>query len=134
MEIGQAYWNSDKVIAFRSHNTLKLNTSRLLAAPLGKKSEMVSCFSTLRQLTVLDVLKGEDVGETITYANMGISMSGDDGNEVIMWLPENEFIQKQNVKYIFYLSESTREDGTYYAASDQGVINIDGLDENGSRG
>lgn len=35
----------DKVIAFRSHNTLKLNTSRLLAAPLGKKSEMVSCFS-----------------------------------------------------------------------------------------
>ena len=43
--IGQAYWNSDKVIAFRSHNTLKLNTSRLLAAPLGKKSEMVSCFS-----------------------------------------------------------------------------------------
>lgn len=45
MEIGQAYWNSDKVIAFRSHNTLKLNTSRLLAAPLGKKSEMVSCFS-----------------------------------------------------------------------------------------
>lgn len=96
--------------------------------------EMVASFATLRELTVLDVLKGEDVGETITYANMAISGVDDDGAEIIMWLPDNEFIQKKNVKYIFYLSESTRKDGTYYAVPDQGVINIDGLDINGSRG
>ena len=96
--------------------------------------EMVASFATLRQLTVLDVLKGENVGETITFANPAISGVGDDGTDIIMWLPESSFIQKQNVKYIFYLNESTREDGTYYAVRDQGVINIDGLDENGSRG
>ncbi len=96
--------------------------------------EMVASFSTLRQLTVLDVLKGEDVGETITYANTGISSVDTDGTEIILWLSDYEFIQKQNVKYIFYLSESKRKDGVYYAAPDYGVINIDGLDENGSRG
>ena len=96
--------------------------------------EMVACVSTVRTMTVLEVLKGENVGDTLMYANEALSMAGDDGNEVIMWLPENEFIQKQNVKYIFYLNEASRKDGVYYAASDQGVINIDGLDENGSRG
>ena len=95
---------------------------------------MVSCFSTLRELTVLEVLKGDNVGETITYANMAISGVDDDGTEIIMWLPEYAFIQKQNVKYIFYLKESTRKDGIYNAVPDQGVINIDGLDINGSRG
>lgn len=96
--------------------------------------EIAASVATLRELTVLEVLKGDNVGETITYADMAISGVDDDGTEIIQWLPENEFIQKQNVKYIFYLSESTRKDGTYYAASDQGVINIDGLDINGSRG
>ena len=96
--------------------------------------EMVASVSTVRTMTVLEVLKGENVGDTLMYANEALSMAGDDGNEVIMWLPENEFIQKQNVKYIFYLYESSLKDGVYCAASDQGVINIDGLDENGSRG
>ena len=96
--------------------------------------EMAASVATLRELTVLEVLKGDNVGETITFANPAINGVDDDGTEIILWLPEYAFIQKQNVKYIFYLSESTRKDGTYYAVPDQGVINIDGLDINGSRG
>ncbi len=53
------------------------------------------------------------LGETITYANMAISGVDDDGTEIIMWLPEYAFIQKQNVKYIFYLKESTRKKMVY---------------------
>lgn len=71
MEIGQAYWNSDKVIAFRSHNTLKLNTSRLLAAPLGKKSEMVSCFSFAQK--EVRVLPNPHFDITITQRSKGQS-------------------------------------------------------------
>ena len=97
-------------------------------------TEMVACVSTLRNMTVLEVLKGENVGETLKFANSAISGVDDDGTEIILWLPENEFIQKKNVKYVFYLNEASRKDGVYYAASDQGVINIDGLDINGSRG
>ena len=96
--------------------------------------EMAASVATLRELTVLEVLKGDNVGETITYADMAISGVDDDGTEIIQWLPENKFIQKQNVKYIFYLNESSRKDSTFYSDPDQGVINIDGLDINGSRG
>lgn len=95
--------------------------------------EIAASVATLRELTVLEVLKGDNVGETITYADMAIS-GVDDGTEIIQWLPENKFIQKQNVKYIFYLNESSRKDSTFYSDPDQGVINIDGLDINGSRG
>lgn len=96
--------------------------------------EMVASVATLRDLTVLEVLKGELPEETLTYADMAISSKDTDGTEIILWLPDDEFIQKQNVKYIFYLKESSRKDGIYYSAADQGVINIDGLDVNGSRG
>lgn len=96
--------------------------------------EKVASVATLRSLTVLEVLKGENVGETLTFANAAICSKDTDGTEMILWLPENEFIQKQNVKYIFYLNESSQKNGVYYSDPDQGVINIDGLDTNGSRG
>mgnify|MGYP001148145445 CR=1 FL=1 len=65
--------------------------------------EMAASVATLRELTVLEVLKGDNVGETITFANPAINGVDDDGTEIILWLPEYAFIQKQNVKYIFYL-------------------------------
>ena len=90
---------------------------------------------TLRDMTVLEVLKGDGVGDSLPYYELGC-VSVQDGKRVLTGVPEDTFIAKQNVKYLFYLkypeSAGIPKDFLYRVA-DRGVVNIDGLDDNGSK-
>lgn len=82
---------------------------------------------TIRQIKVLDVLKGENVPKTVNLQVTEVLVAKDDGTCAIEELGDT-FIQKQNVKYIFYLKEwSTYNGEKTYRSVVSGGVNIDGL-------
>ena len=88
--------------------------------------------STIRNIKVLKVIKGEWTEETIKIAEIAVTETDEKGNKYISGLPEGQYIAKKNVKYIYYLTKALTKDADYYFAHfDQGKINIDGLDING---
>ena len=88
--------------------------------------------STIRNIKVLKVIKGEWTEETIKVAEKAVTETDENGNKYISGLPEGQYIAKKNVKYIYFLTKALTKDADYYFAHfDQGKINIDGLDVNG---
>lgn len=87
--------------------------------------------STIRNIKVLKVIKGEWTEETIKIAEKAVTKTDEKGNKYISGLPEGQYIAKKNVKYIYYLTKSlTKNADFYFTLPDQGLINIDGLDTN----
>jgi len=87
---------------------------------------------TIRNIKVLEVLKGDPEISEVEIGQCGhvYTPSGSD-EQYISDITPNEFVAKQNVKYIYYLKLSNNaETGKYYACPDQGVVNIDTLDDN----
>ena len=84
---------------------------------------------TVRDIKVIEMLKGDKSLDTVSVADDAVVKEMYDGKQVIDGLCENSHIAKKNVKYIYYLVKSNSEEmDFYFTAYDEGLINIDGLD------
>ena len=84
---------------------------------------------TVRDIKVIEMLKGDKSLDTVSVADDAVVKEMYDGKQVIDGLCENSHIAKKNVKYIYYLVKSNSEEmDFYFTAYDGGLINIDGLD------
>ena len=88
--------------------------------------------NTVRRIKVVEVLKGDKTVSEVELVQLAhIDTPDGSDKQYIRNLSANEFIAKQNSKYIYYLK---RDGGSkterYYACPDQGVVNIDMLDSN----
>ncbi len=83
---------------------------------------------TIRKIKVVEVLKGEEVGEFINLQVEETYFPNENGVIQLYETHFTDFIQKQNVKYMFYLKELSTFLGekTYKNIISAGV-NIDGL-------
>ena len=83
---------------------------------------------TIRKIKVVEVLKGEEVGEFINLQVEETYFPNENGVIQLYETYYTDFIQKQNVKYIFYLKELSTFLGekTYKNIISSGV-NVDGL-------
>lgn len=83
---------------------------------------------TIRKIKVVEVLKGEEVGEFINLQVEETYFPNENGVIQLYETYYTDFIQKQNVKYIFYLKELSTFLGekTYENIISSGV-NVDGL-------
>ena len=86
---------------------------------------------TTRNIKIIKVLKGDIKSDSVEIAENAIVETDQVGNNYIYGLPDSNFISKKNVKYIYYLNKGNGDGSKFYfPRSDQGVINIDGLDTN----
>ena len=86
---------------------------------------------TTRNIKIVKVLKGDIKSDSVEIAENAIVETDQVGNNYIYGLPDSSFISKKNVKYIYYLNKGNGDGAKFYfPRSDQGVINIDGLDVN----
>ena len=94
-------------------------------------SEKIGSYCTVRNIKVLKMIKGDDNLDTIKIAESAVCKTYEDGTERIIGLPNNSFITKKNSKYIYYANKAAQDNMDFYVPrSDQGVVNIDGLDTN----
>ncbi len=94
---------------------------------VAKDDEWMFC-ETIRKLKIIEILKGDTDITEVKMAQMGGAVEDQNGNKKIVGTVVNDFIQKQNAKYLYYLKKSTVDPNYYYSCPDQGVINVDGLD------
>ena len=86
---------------------------------------------TTRNIKIIKVLKGDINSDSVEIAENAIVQTDQVGNNYIYGLPDSSFISKKNVKYIYYLNKAAQDNMDFYVPrSDQGVVNIDGLDTN----
>ena len=89
---------------------------------------------TTRDIKILKILKGTFDKEIIEVADEAITRTDENSNLYIFGLPDNDFIPKKNVKYIYYLNKGAQDNMDFYVPrADQGKVNIDGLDSNSVR-
>ena len=88
----------------------------------------IADYSTLRNVKIIEMIKGELDSDTIKVADMAAVVTKEDNSRKIVGLPSGTFIQKKNVKYIYYVKKANDKQVDYYFASmDDGLLNIDGL-------
>ena len=90
--------------------------------------ERITNSVTLRNVKILEMIKGEYSSDTIKIADRAITKTYDTGETKIVGLPSENKIEKKNAKYIFYVYKSGDPNNDYYFSQpDDGVINIDML-------
>lgn len=88
---------------------------------------------TVRNIKVLEMLKGDKTLETVAVADRA-AIDDINGTQAILGLPSSDRIAKKNVKYIYYLIPALPDSmDFYFIAYDSGLINIDGLDSSVGR-
>lgn len=91
--------------------------------------EKIASYCTVRDIRVLEVLKGE-AGDTVKVADPAVVKESDAGEKYIWGLDESSYIAKKNAKYVYYLSKSLDDAVDYYYINlDRGLVNIDGQDD-----
>ena len=94
-------------------------------------SEKIGSYCTVRNIKVLKMIKGDSNLNTIKIAENAVCKTYEDGTTRIIGLPDNTIITKKNSKYIYYANKAAQDNMDFYVPrSDQGVVNIDGLDTN----
>lgn len=93
---------------------------------VGKDDKYFASY-TIRNVKVLEVLKGDNALEYVKLAERGTVTQNDDGKSIISGVPSQYKIAKKNVKYLYYANYDEKH-GFYMAHMDAGKINIDNLD------
>ena len=94
-----------------------------------ESDETIFFYCTLRDIKVIEMLKGDKSLETVSVADRAVVKEENDGSKTIIGLPTGNSIAKKNVKYVYYVKRAVPENmNFYFAAHDEGLINIDGLD------
>ncbi len=100
------------------------------ANEVKKDSNEIFSYMTVRNIKVIEMIKGDSTLETVAVADEAGIKEFEDGSKAIVGLPSTSFIAKKNVKYVYYLMPALPEDmDFYFCMYDGGLVNIDGLDK-----
>ncbi|MBQ8605537.1 MAG: hypothetical protein IJ408_02270 [Clostridia bacterium] len=100
------------------------------AKEVDKDSDEILYRYTVRDIKVIEMIKGDSTLETVRVADEAVVEEIQDGNKIIVGLPSDCSIAKKNVKYVYYLMPALPEEMDFYFCQyDGGLANIDGLDE-----
>ena len=97
---------------------------------VGKDSDEIFYYMTVRNIKVLEMIKGDSTLETVAVADEAAVKEFEGGTQKIVGLPSDCSISKKNVKYVYYLMPALPDSmDFYFCMYDGGLVNIDGLDE-----
>ena len=98
------------------------------AKEVDKNSSEIFYHFTVRDIKVLEMIKGDSDIQTVPVAEYAAVKEYEDGIKRIVGLPVGCSIAKKNVKYVYYVTRGLPEEmNFYFTAWDGGLANIDGL-------
>lgn len=102
----------------------------LNANEVDKDSDQIFYYMTVRDIKVLEMIKGDSTLKTVAVADEAAVKEFKDGTKKIVGLPSDCSISKKNVKYVYYLMPALPDSmDFYFCIYDGGLVNIDGLDQ-----